>query len=223
MLNPATLSGSPAPRSSARRPRDIAFLLSLAALSSCTSVDNGLVEPGVTVTDVMLPVVGAVYRGGAPHVFSGGEVALFCGIHGGFSGSVSPPRSIGQTVLSEYTATFEGELVLRPPVVASTVTHALSVQARMAESIELVASDGGVLTFDAELVTFALEGTEMPDGVRVRESPSVASSGTTTVTPSSDGQSRVQTFYDVWLEISLDDGRSWELAEAAVRMTLEPS
>ncbi|MDX1493900.1 MAG: hypothetical protein R3253_07580 [Longimicrobiales bacterium] len=174
-------------------------------------------------TDVTLPVASAAYRGAGPHIFAGGQVALTCGTHGVFSSSVPPPQTVGRTVVSEYTATFEGELVLQPPVVAEAVTHALSVQASMAEAITLTGESGGVLTFDTELVTFTLEGAGMPDGIRVRESPDLASSGVTTVTPLSGGQSKVQTHYDVWLEISLDDGRSWEVAENAVRMTLEPN
>lgn len=206
-----------------RRPRSLVLADFLTALASCTSAENGLIEPGVTVQDVALPVEGAVYRGAEAHVFAGGQVTLFCGTHGVFSSSVAPPQQLGQTVLSEYVATFEGELILRPPVVASTVIHTLSVQARMAESITLVSTSGSALTLDTELVTFALEGTEMPDGIMVRESPTLASTGVTTVTPLADGRSRVQTRYDVWLEISLDEGRSWDAAVQAVRMTLEPS
>jgi len=54
----------------------------------------------------------------------------------------------------------------------------------------------------------------------VRESPSVASTGRTTITTISGGQYRIESFYDVWLDISLDDGRTWHPAEGVVRMAL---
>jgi len=203
--------------------RKIVLALPLVALAACKSDGSTLMEPGVTVRNVTLPVPGAVYRGGEPHVFMGGEVALFCGVHGSFTSAAMPPAAVGTTVLSEYTARFVGELTLEPPAVTSSETHALDLQARMAESIALRSSSGGVTTYDTELVTFELQGTGMPSGVMVRESTARASTGVTTVTAVSGGESRVETFYDVWLDISLDGGRTWTQADNAVRMTLEAS
>lgn len=201
----------------------VPVIATLIVLVACASDTNSPVAPGVTVRDVALPVAGAVYRGSAAHVFMDSQVALFCGIHGSFSTSATPPQAIGETVLSEYTATFVGELTLQPPLVSSAVTHPLSLTARMAESITLTSTSGGTTTYATELVTFELPGTAMPDGIMVRESPDRASSGVTTVTALSGDQSRVETTYDVWLEVSVDSGRTWNLAEQAVRMTLEPS
>jgi hypothetical protein len=203
--------------------RPIVFAVPLIALLACSSDGTNPTEPGVTVQDVSLPVGGAVYRGADPHVFLGGQVTLFCGRHGVFSNAVAPPQRVGETVVSDYTATFEGELTLEPPVVSSTVTHPLTIQARMAESITLVGDSGGALTLDAELVTFELQGTGMPADVMVRESSARESLGVTTITAVSAGQNRVETYYDVWLDISLDAGRTWHQAEQAVRTTLEPS
>jgi len=202
------------------------FLLPLAlfALPACSS-DGGNpteTEAGILVAEVSLPVPGTAYRGDEAHLFMDGQVTLFCGTHGVFSDAVDPPEQVGQSVMSEYTATFVGELVLAPPAVSSPVTHSLTVQARMAERITLREISGGTLTFDTELVTFELGGSDMPAGVVVRESPDLASAGVTTITPVSGGRSRVETTYDVWLEISLDGGRSWSEAQQAVRMTLQP-
>jgi hypothetical protein len=203
--------------------RLLVLALSSVALLTCSSDGSSPIAPGVTVGNVRLPVSGAVYRGTDPHLFLDQQVTLFCGTHGTFSNAVTPPQTVGATVLSEYTATFVGELTLEPPVVPSAVTHALSVQARMAESITLVETSGGAFTFDTELVTFELQGTDMPDNIQVRESPDLVSAGATSVTPLSGGQNRVSAYYDVWLDISLDGGRSWNPAAQAVRMTLEPT
>jgi len=202
----------------------ILFALPLiAALAACSKDGSDPVGPGVTVGTVSLPVPGAVYRGGDPHVFMGGQVALFCGVHGGFTSATAPPTTVGQTVRSEYTATFVGELTLEPPAVASSETHGLALPARMAETITLARESGGTRTYDTELVTFELQGTGMPSGIMVRESSGQASTGVTTVTALSGGQSRVETYYDVWLDVSLDGGLTWTQADAAVRMTLESS
>lgn len=203
--------------------RPVVLALALFALGACSSDGSDPTNPGILVQDVSLPVSGTVYRGAEPHVFLDGHATLFCGTHGVFSDAVTPPEQIGASVVSEYTATFVGELVLEPPAVRSAETYTLSVQARMAERITLTQVSGETLTFDTELVTFELSGTDMPGEVVVRESPNLESAGVTTITAVSGGRSRVETYYDVWLEISLDQGRTWQPAENAVRMTLQSS
>jgi hypothetical protein len=147
---------------------------------------------------------------------------LTCSSHGGFTTSVAPPTVQRGTVTSDYFATFEGQLVLEPPVVASVDTLPLSIQVHMVELITLAGTEGDTRTFDTELATFELGGTAAPAGVMVRESPSVASPGRTTITALSGGRYRIETYYDVWLELSLDGGGTWHPADNAVHMTLGP-
>lgn len=208
------------------RVRLIALGLGLMSpLAACSGEDPSptATGPEIVVAQVSLPVAGTVYRGADSHRFLEENVTLFCGSHGVFTGSVSPPSEVGQSVLSTYLATFVGELVLRPPVAESMVTHALTVQAQMAERITLSETRGSAQIFQTELVTFELRGSGMPDNILVREGSELASAGVTTVTAVSGGLNRVESYYDVWLEISLDGGRSWHQAQNAVRMTLRPS
>jgi hypothetical protein len=203
--------------------RLILVALALIASASCSRDGSDPTGPGVLIGEVSLPAPGAAYHGSEPHLFHDRSVTLFCGTHGVFSNAVEPPAQVGETVLSEYVATFVGELILEPPAVSSAVTHSLSVQARMAERITLAEIREAARIFDTELVTFELQGTGMPADIMVRESPDLASPGVTTVTADSGGLNRVESHYDVWLEISLDGGRTWDRAEGTVRMTLEPS
>lgn len=199
----------------------VPVLFVLAALA-CSGTRGDPTGPGVQVGQESLPVAGAAYHGSAPHRFFDGDAELTCSSHGNFTAAVAPPAIQGGTVTSDYFATFQGELVLSPPLVRATVTHPLSVQAHMVERITLAETQGATRTFDTELLTFELGGSAMPTGVMVRESPSVASTGRTTITDLSDDRYRVDAFYDVWLEISLDGGGTWHGAEGAVRMTLGP-
>lgn len=205
------------------RPRrlKVAGLLALLTLA-CSETSGDPTGPGVTVGGDALPAVGAAYHGVAPHQFLGGSAQLFCSVHGGFTSAVSPPASQGGTVRSDYFATFQGQLVLAPPAVAATVTHPLSVQVHMVEQITLAGTQGTLRTFDTELVTFELGGPTAPGGVMVRESSSTASTGSTTISTLADGQYHIESLYDVWLEISLDGGATWNPAAEAVRMTLGP-
>ncbi len=190
------------------------------AVAACSGDGGDPTGPGVVVTEVTLPAAGAVYRGAGPHLFLDGDARLTCGSHGGFTTSVEPPTEVGASVLSDYRATFVGELVLEPPLVSAAVTHPLAVQAHMVERITLTELRGSSRIFGTELVTLDLSGSGMPQGVMVRESSTRSSTGRATITALSDGRHRIESFYDVWLEISLDGGRSWAPAQAAVRMTL---
>ncbi len=197
--------------------------LVLVATLGCSETSDEAAGPGVQVGQVSLPAPGAAYHGGVAHSFLNGNALLTCGRHGEFSGAVEPPATPGATATVDYSATFEGQLALSPPLVAASVTHPLSIQVRMVEQITLASTQGAVRTFDTELSAFELGGSTAPAGVLVRESPSVASTGRTTVTALTNGQYRIESFYDVWLEISLDDGATWNPAAEAVRMTLGPA
>ena len=152
----------------------IPLALALAgALSACSGGEPSptATGSGVVVTQVSLPVASAVYRGANSHRFLDETVTLFCGTHGVFSGSVEPPTAVGRSVLSTYVATFVGELVLQPPVTSSPETHALTVQAQMAERITLSETRGSSQIFDTELVAFELRGSGMPEGIVIHAAP----------------------------------------------------
>jgi hypothetical protein len=190
-------------------------LFLIAAVACSDASDPG---SGVEAAQESLPATGGAYHGAAAHRFLSGNAQLTCSSHGSFSAGASPPTTPSAPVTSAYVATFNGQLVLTPPLVATTATHPLALPARMSERITLAATQGAVRTFDTELLTFELGDSTAP--AMVRESPSLASTGRTTITTLSGGRYRIETVYDVWLEISLDGGGTWQRAEAAVRMTL---
>ncbi|MGQ0701863.1 MAG: hypothetical protein ACT4PM_01870 [Gemmatimonadales bacterium] len=178
--------------------------------------------PGVVVSQALLPPAGAFYRGAGPHLFLDGDARATCGSHGGFSSAVEPPSQSGGSIVADYTATFVGELVLDPPPVPSMVTYPLGLPAAMAERITFAELRGSSRVFDTELTKFELGGGSLPANILIRESPDRRSVGRTTITALAGGQHRIETYYDVWLELSLDGGRSWNPAQASVRMTLAP-
>ena len=196
-----------------------ALLCGLAALSW----GSAAAAQGVSVvarTDA-LPVREAAWHGSEAHLFQDGAVALTCGSHGLFTTAVDPPARVGASVTADYAATFRGEVSLTPPAAGTSVTHALSVQARMAERVTLSSARRGTRVLDAELTIFELAGTDMPPGILVRESPTKPSTGRYVITAVRHGY-RIEGFYDVWLDLSLNGGRSWHAAEAPVHMWLEP-
>ncbi|MGA2624788.1 MAG: SdrD B-like domain-containing protein [Bacteroidota bacterium] len=69
--------------------------------------------------------------------------------------------------------------------------------------------DGTTQYFDAEMLQLDISGGTLPGGVMVRESPSKASLGRTSVRASGGGGYMVSSFFDVFTELSLDGGSTW--------------
>jgi hypothetical protein len=190
--------------------------LTLTPLASAAGQD-----PGILVASVSLPSADAAYHGGT-HVFLDGRARLTCSSHGDFTSSVDPPRAPGTTAIADYFSTFTGALSLEPPLVSSATVFPIVERAHMAERITFGERRGSSQVLDTEMIALDLQGPGMPEGVIVRESPALASTGRTTITTLARGRYRVESFFDVWLEISLDGGRSWHRADAPVRMSIAP-
>jgi hypothetical protein len=70
---------------------------------------------------------------------------------------------------------------------------------------------GATNTFDTVLSLDLRESPSLPvrGGVMVRESPSKASLGRTSVSLDTSGQYRISSFFDIFTEMSLDNGITW--------------
>jgi hypothetical protein len=64
--------------------------------------------------------------------------------------------------------------------------------------------------------------TGLPGGLMIRESPSLASSGQTTITDLGGGQFKIDSFFDVFTELSLDGGQSWHPSNGSMHVTENP-
>lgn len=77
---------------------------------------------------------------------------------------------------------------------------------------------GGTRTFDTEMISLSLAGG--PSGWQIRESPSRPTYGLVTVLKLADNSYQVDSFFDIWTEISLDGGQSWSPADSSLHMEL---
>jgi hypothetical protein len=77
-------------------------------------------------------------------------------------------------------------------------------------------------TFDTEMLSMQLVGTVMGNPVMIRESPTKASTGVTSITdlsgPGPPGPYHIDSFFDVFTELSLDGGQTW-IPKAGLRGT----
>lgn len=83
---------------------------------------------------------------------------------------------------------------------------------------------GGDTLYDTEMLALTLSGGTLPPGVMVRESPTLESLGETRV-ENVDGGYRIDSFFDIYLEVSLDGGLTWSPAAQScnVELKLDPA
>ena len=76
--------------------------------------------------------------------------------------------------------------------------------------------------YPTEILQLNLSGGTFPPGWMLRESPTLASTGLTTIAPQSDGTFRINSFFDVFTELSLDGGQTWTPASGPIHLESVP-
>jgi len=83
---------------------------------------------------------------------------------------------------------------------------------------------GGREVFDTEMLQLDITGGTLPPGAMIRESPTRASTGRTTIRPTGGGGYAIDSFFDIFTELSLDGGQTWMPQESPPgHMELTPS
>jgi hypothetical protein len=63
--------------------------------------------------------------------------------------------------------------------------------------------------YETEMLQFDVSGGSLPEGLLIRESPTAASLGQTSIRPLAGGNYQISSFFDVYLEVSTDSGTNW--------------
>jgi len=78
-------------------------------------------------------------------------------------------------------------------------------------------------TFNTEMLQLNLSGVSAIYGpFMIRESPTLASLGQTTITDIGGGLYHIDSFFDVFTELSVDGGQSWIPSDSSTRVVLDP-
>jgi hypothetical protein len=77
-------------------------------------------------------------------------------------------------------------------------------------------------TFNAEMLSLNLSGSSPFGPFMIRESPTLATTGLTSITNIGGGMFHIDSFFDVFTELSVDGGQSWIPSSSSTRMTLVP-
>jgi PKD repeat protein len=77
-------------------------------------------------------------------------------------------------------------------------------------------SSGSDEIYDAELIGWSISSGDLPAGVLIRESPTELSRGLVRITGGggASGGCGVQSFFDIWIEVSTDGGLTWTPASS---------
>ena len=75
--------------------------------------------------------------------------------------------------------------------------------------------------FPTEMVSMSLSGDVGGIPVMLRESPTLASTGITEIVDLGGGLYHIDSFFDVFTELSVDGGESWVAAETPIRLVLQ--
>jgi hypothetical protein len=167
-----------------------------------------------------LPPPGGTYAAVASvHRFGPvGEIQLRGSSHSGFSNSAPPPPAVpGAFTLHDFDSTIEGDLFIQ-----NVFTTHVVAGGRTSVRVDFFGVIGSERSFDTEVLRLDISGGNLPPGLLIRESPTLASLGRTTVRGLAGGQFEVNSFFDIFTELSLDGGVNWIPSNGATRMTLVP-
>ena len=131
-------------------------------------------------------------------------------VHRSFSVSLPPPV-LGQTQLDTFNSELDFEVSMNNGATWQLANANAMVTVNVTHSLDA----GGTSYFDTEMTQLDISGGSLPVGMMIRESPTLASTGQTTIRNVAGGY-LISSFFDVFTEISMDGGATWSPAQSAV-------
>lgn len=180
--------------------RRVAAMLATIACAFALSA----VQVDIAFPDDALPPASAAYYLARPMTFRGTDVRVDSGMLHAFAKSGQPPRR-GQTTSVQTGALLD----MTGFAGGSQVSE--SAPALMEFSVTNVSGGGKVKDYSAELSQLDVAGSRF----MLRESPSFRSVGGVQTTRVPGGNFRIVSFFDVFVDVSVDGGATWFAASDA--------
>jgi hypothetical protein len=175
---------------------------------------------GLVTSDPSLPPVGGKYlTPDAVHATYSGPgllVVLQKPEHVPFAVSHRGPSPTGTDEIEDFDSTLQG---------TGSVNGSPAVPINLAGPVQTVVFGkiGNVTgTFDTEMLSMSLTGSTPFGPIMIRESPTLPSTGQTKITDIGGGLYRIESFFDVFTELSVDGGETWLLSSGSTRVDLVP-
>ena len=199
----------------------VVSVCSLLAVLAWPAVSRAQIEPQMLTPDPNLPPLNSVYISPDQwHAYYAAGIYLGDIRHSGFTDEFPPPPPGGNAShtfgsLVEGSVSFDG-VNFSPFSVPATVT------VYIASGIDV----GSIRWFDTEMTALNASGGSLPPGVMIRESPTLHSTGQTSIVDYGNGTYCVGSYFDIYTELSLDGGMTWMpdlLGPAHMAIVPEPS
>jgi len=166
---------------------------------------------GIVTGDPTLPPDGDYVSPHEFHEYSAAGIILDNPIHRPLKDTATRTPS-GADEIEEFDSVFDATVVGLGPM---QLTGPVTVIAR-----NKVGHETG--TFETEIVSMSLQGITPSGLVQIREDPSRASTGSTDIIDIGGGLYHIDSFFDVYTELSLDGGNSWVASDSSTHMFLVP-
>lgn len=180
---------------------------------------------GVDSTSPLLPPLGGEYRSPANiHATYSGpglDIVLSDIRHSAFANITMTPVLGGTQEDFDSSATGNGAVDFGPDSFFD-VFFSVSLTGPTAVMVGGGYTPGATGTFPTEMLQLNLSGNTIFGPVMIRESPTQASTGQTSVTDIGGGLYHIDSFFDVFTELSLDGGASWIPSTGSVHVDLAP-
>jgi hypothetical protein len=179
------------------------------------------VQPGwdlLTISANLPPPEGQYVSAAEWYAYFGMGIYIKDVIHSGFTQSFAPPPPGGSD-----THTFGSAVTGLFSIDGGLTYQSFSASGLTTVRIDSGVDSGNIRNFNTEMLQLDISGGTLPAGLMLRESPTLASTGLTSVADFGDGTYGIDSFFDVYPELSLDGGINWfpDLTPPA-HMTLSP-
>ena len=192
-----------------KTPRKFLHVFYSAALLACLVHRSGAQDFFDTFFDVLLPPPTGAYQTDGPAQFENGVVIHDLDLR--LPSQSAPPEPT--VTIEQYQALLSMGIVLLDGVERKVAANATV-------TVRLMPLGGDI--YDTEMQQFDVQGGSLPPGVLIRESPTRASLGRTTLQSQADGTWRIGSFFDIFTEVSLDGGQNWSPTVSPTRCNLKP-
>jgi hypothetical protein len=171
-----------------------------------THMELQRIAPVYTFTNNLLPTLSGQYTC-LPSWFAyyANGIVITNFVNRSFTAAITPPapglstsHTFGSTV--EFDVSYDGGLTYGHATAPATDTF--QITARLGD-------DGVTEYYDTEMTQLSISGGSLPANVQIRESPTKASLGRTTSNAAGGGNYQIDSFFDIFTEVSTDAGMSW--------------
>jgi hypothetical protein len=138
--------------------------------------------------------------------------------HSMFTNCDPPPPTTGSTTVHSFGSRIQAHLSVNGGP-DQMIDAPAQVTVQMTKT---GGADNQTGTFQTEMLQLDIQGGNLPPGVMIRESPTLQSTGQTSISHNGTGY-HIDSFFDIFTELSVDGGATWHPSTAGPgHMTLSP-